>query len=235
MMRFPAILSGVVLAAAGFGQKADSFDSQVADLQLLQSRQIQADMGVSVAERGKLQKIADSEEAAAQVYIRQLAKQGKSATDMNKDPRVVQLAVKLRDDIFAALAPAQLRRLRELTLQRMGPVGLTNVVVAKRLGLSVDQLTKVRAAYKDGLTKSGIVLQQINATVYGPYRNMHPKTREEANALNAKIMQERTAEIKKHPELGVIEKETKKRIESVLTGKQLAAYTALQGKPYAQK
>lgn len=232
MFRSGVFFSGLLLVAMGFGQRMDFFDSHVADYRLLQSKKVQADVGITVAERAKLNEVAVRERAVAVPYEQQLQKEGKTAAELDRDPKYLGMVADLGQKLLGVLTPGQVKRLRELTLQRAGLVGTTNVVVAKKLGMTVDQLTKVRAALQEGMRRSSPIMQMINERITAPYKNVHPKSQAEVDDINRKLSQETQVAIKNNADLVRIDKETKAKFDSVLSAKQLATYKALQGKPF---
>jgi hypothetical protein len=233
MNRTCVVVGCLMVATVSFAQKGDSFDTHTADYRLLLSKKIQAEVGITAAQRDALNKAADHERAVATPYLQQLQKEGKDESFLRTDPKYAGFLLELRNNVFAQLSAAQLKRLRELTLQSVDIGGVLDVIVAKKIGMSVDQLTKVRAIYDEGVKKSSAIVKQVDAKVLTPYKDVHARTQTEQKALNTRLMSERSAELKKHkPEFDQIEKQTKGKVQTVLTPAQLAAYHALQGKPF---
>jgi len=77
-------------------------------------------------------------------------------------------------------------------------VACLDVVVAKKLGMSVAQLTKVRSIYGDGVKRSSEFVKQVERQVALPYKDVRVKTQAEAYALNQRLMKERSDMLKKH-------------------------------------
>jgi len=237
MMTRTAVLFGCLLMAAiGFGQKMDPFDAHVADYRLLISKQVQAEVGITSGQRAGLNSAADHERAVAAPYLQQLQKQGKTENDLATDTKYQGFLLELHDKALGLLSPGQLKRLRELTLQRLDVSGLCDVMVAKRLNMSVPQLTKVRSIFSDAVKRSSTIVNAVERQVLLPYKDMRVKTKAEATALNDRVLKERNEALKKKkPELDQIEKQTKRQLEAVLSTKQLAAYKSLQGKTFNPK
>jgi len=102
--------------------------------------------------------------------------------------------------------------------------------------MSPSQLAKARQVFSAGIQRSQAIITAVNNQVIAQYNQTKVKSAAEAKALNATIEKQRQEGLKKHdPELHQIELETKRQIEAVLTPKQLAAYRALEGKPYSLK
>jgi len=223
----------VILASIAMAQKGDTFDQHVADYRLLMSKKVQKEVGVTEAQRKRLNDAADHERKVAEPYLMQFQQQRKDPSTLNTDQTYLGFLMDLRNNVLAVLTPGQVKRLGELSLQSVDVGGVLDVVVAKKIGMSVAQLTKARAVYADGVKKSAAVFDQIKRQVAVPYKNMRVKTQAEAKALNERIMKDRNDALKKKkPELDGLAKETKRKVEAVLTTKQLAAYHALQGKPF---
>jgi len=89
-----------------------------------------------------MNKALDTEKAKARPYVEQMQKSGKSDAEANSDQKYLGYLLELRDNILALLSPPQIKRLRELSLQSVDIGGVLDVVVAKKLGMSVAQLTK---------------------------------------------------------------------------------------------
>lgn len=236
MNRSCLVVGSLFLASICIAQKGDSFDKHVADYRLLMSKKVQAEVGITVAQRTALNKAADDERKIAQPYMEQLQREGKDASVLRNDQKYLGFLMELRENILKQLTPSQLQRLRELTLQSVDIGGVMDVVVAKRIGMSVDQLTKVRKVYEDGINASSSIVKKVEQQVAQPFKDVHVKTQAEAKSLNDRLMKERSQALEKHKgEFDRIEKETKHKVESVLTAKQLAAYRALQGKTFNVK
>ncbi len=237
MKKSSFVLSGLLVAAVSFGQTGESFDFHVADFRLLTSKQIQAEVGITVAERATLNKFADAHKAAIQDYEKALVKQGKDPSKLTMDDPMLQgLQMKLPDPVQKHLTLAQLKRLRELSLHAVAMGGVLDVIVSKRIGMSADQLKKARTIYGGAVQRSQKITIDVRNQVLAPYRGVKPKTQIEAQNLNHRITGEYQAAMEKRsPEMKAIEAQTKKAIQAVLTSKQLAAYKELQGKPFKPK
>jgi len=225
-----------MLASVSFGQKADPFDLHVADYRLLLSRKIQTEVGISLAQRDQLNKLADAERAKAMPYLKEFQKTHSSANDLQRDKTYQGFLAEMRSKVLAVLNPGELKRLRELSLQSVDLGGVMDVIVSTRIGMSPSQLAKARQVFSAGIQRSQAIITAVNNQVIAQYNQTKVKSAAEAKALNATIEKQRQEGLKKHdPELHQIELETKRQIEAVLTPKQLAAYRALEGKPYSLK
>jgi hypothetical protein len=224
------------VSSLSFGQKMDSFDEHVADYRLLQSKKIQAEMGITEAQRSKLNAIANAQRAEVIPYLQQLQKQGKTSSELESDQKYLGYVLKYRNEFLLALSPKQLQRLRELSLQNVDLAGALDIIVSKRIGMTADQLKRARDAYGVGMKQSQAIMMQVNQVVTGPYKNVKVTSQAQAKSINEAMQKAQAIEVKKHePEITRIQAETKKRILAVMTPKQIAAYRALQGKKFSQK
>src|ERR1019366_6847049 len=131
----------------------------------LLSKKIQKEVGITEAQRKRLNDAADHERTIAQPYLQQLQREGKDASSLNTDQKYLGFLIELRDNCLAALSPSQIKRLGELSLQSVDIGGILDVVVAKQIGMSVAQLTKARAVYAEGVKRSSGIVKEIERQV----------------------------------------------------------------------
>jgi hypothetical protein len=228
---FPLLVTGFVLTASASAQV--DFDKRAADVGLLQAKQIQAEVGVTAAQRAKMNAAADRHRKRLEDYEKELKALGTVTPDKR---RLLGFFETLKSDVFAALTPAQIRRLRELTLQRLGLVALTDDQVAKKVGLSAAQVTKLKAAFQSGRTKFVTLQQSTAKPILAPYEGRKPKTQAEATALRTEIEGKlKAASDRVKPQLVAIGKQTDAAMMAVLTPAQKAAWAALKGRPFKAK
>jgi hypothetical protein len=234
MKKLGVVILGLFTVACCFGQNLDPFDYHVADFRLLVSKKVQADMGITTAQVAQMNKFADKNRDNMNAYRQQLAKAGKDPDRIpNSDPVLQKEYLDLKRSICDILKPAQLKRLRELTLQSVGMAGMLDGAVAKRIGLSVDQLKKAQAAFQDGATKENKIREAAYQKAVAPYQSYKPKNQADAAATSKKVREAYDAELKKHDaEIRAVALQTKKALDSVVTKKQFEAYTALGGKKF---
>lgn len=221
---------------AGVASAQDAFDFRVSDLRLLQARQIQTDLGITPAQRTKLNVAADAHKARLVEYQKQLQALGTATPDK---ARLRGLLENLKKQALAVLTPPQLARLRELTLQRLGLIALTDDGVAGRVGLSPTQIGRLKTAFQNGRTKF-LAVQQSARTAAGPvaaqYKGRKPKTQAEATALKKEIEGKLTPiRARFLPQLQAVGKETDVQMLAVLTPPQKAKWNALKGRPFKAK
>jgi hypothetical protein len=230
------VLAGLLLSGVAFGQKPDPFDIEVSDYRIMLSKKVMVELGITAAQKAALNKKSEAERLKVLPYVQQMQKEGKSEAMLQRDPKYIGYVREFRTQTLSVLTAPQLRRLRELSLQSVDLGGVLNESVSKRIGMSPDQLKRARTVFQKGVKQSQDIVLAVNRAVISQYNNKHVKTQAEATALNAEIEQKRQAGIKgKERELLYIQDQTNKQVLAVLTAKQLAAYRALQGKPFKAK
>lgn len=207
----------------------DAFDFRVADVGLLQVKQVQTDIGITAAQRAKMNKAADAHRARLIAYQKELQSTG-GRPDQG---RVTGFLRTLKTEVLANLSASQLRRLRELTLQRLGTAALVDDAVSLRVGLSREQVAKLRETFQNGRGKFVMLQQKTAEPILAPYRKSNPKTDAEKAALRKELSGKlKAAGDKLKPQLLAIGKETDAAMLKILTPKQKATWAALKGKPF---
>ncbi len=234
MKRSIVLLPFLVLAGAARAQ--ESFDAHVADVGLLQAKQIQTDVGITAAQRDKMNVAATAYRGQVAAYGKQLKALGQTSPDQAKMRGMFDV---LKKQVIAVLTPAQVRRVRELTLQRLGLISLTDDVVAKRVGLSPAQVGRLKAAFQAGranFQKLQQTAQQAAQPVVVQYKDRKPKTPAEAEALRKEVAA-KLAPVRARflPQFQAIGKETDVAMTAVMTPAQKAAWAALKGPPFKAK
>ena len=233
---FSVFLGGLAVVSA-YAQAMDPFDSHVADFRLLVNKNVQADIVLTKPQIALLNQYADQNRTKIRAYQDQVARSGKDPRKISdSDPVLLKYFLELQGQVLAHLTPMQLRRLRELTLQSVGMRGMLDAAVSKRIGMTDVQLTKARKVFEKGALENQKISQAVYAKVIEPYKNTHPKTQAEEQALSDRIRKEYEAALaKRAPEIQKLAKQTKAEFDTVVTPKQLAAYKALGGKPFVRK
>lgn len=222
-----------MLLVAGAASAQDAFDSRVADLGLLQAKQIQNDLKVTTAQRDKMNAAAKAHTARVEAYKKTMQGLGTVTPDKAREKALVD---QLKKEVFAALSPAQVRRLRELTLQRVGLLSMTDPEVSKRVGLSGAQVEKLKGAFQAGRTKFQALQNQVRGPILAPYQGKKPKDQAEANQWRTTIMAKlKAAEPAAKPKLEAIGKATDAAMLAVLTPPQKAKWAALKGAAFKAK
>jgi hypothetical protein len=213
----------LIASAIAFG---DDFDRHVADVVILQIKPVQKELGITDTQRAKMNRAADEHRAELAAYEKQLeASKGKPESS-----RLLSYFKQLRDSVLNDLSATQIRRLRELTLQHIGLVGLADQVVAKRVGLSDSQLKTVRQDIVRGQNAVKALSEATEKPLAAKYRSMKATSQ----ADHAKLVQQFNQQLESvlRPKIAAMEQKDKVQILAILTAKQRAIWKSLQGKPY---
>lgn len=232
-MKRSFLLAVSVLALAASAAAQVDFDKRAADVGLLQAKQVQTEVGITAAQRAKMNAAADAHRKRLEDYEKTMRALGTTTPDKN---RLLGFFETLKSDVFAILTPAQIKRLREVTLQRLGLVSLTDPQVAKKVGLSDGQVTKLKAAFEAGRNKFVSLQQSTAQPILAPYKDKKPKDQAEATKWQADVQGKlKAASVKIKPQLEAIGKDTDKKMLAILTPAQQSSWTALKGKPFKPK
>ena len=234
MKRSLFLLPAVLIAGAATAQ--DAFDFRVSDLRLLQAKQVQSDLGITAAQRARLNVAADAHKARLTEYQKQLQALGTTNPDKARLGAFLQT---LKKEALAVLTPGQLARLRGITLQRLGLVSLTDDGVASRVGLSAAQVGRIKAAFQAGRTRFLAVQQSARAAaapIAAQYKDRKPKTPTEAAALQKEV-EGKVLPIRARflPQLQAVGKQTDADMLAVLSAPQRVKWAALKGRPFTAK
>lgn len=227
---FKKLLVFVLALLVCLAGAADKFDQQVASIILLQLKPVQAELGVTAAQRTSMNKYADSHRASLKTYYESLSKAKANEPDKAKLERMFTA---LKTAVLAQLNDAQIKRLREISLQELGFSALADDTVATRVGLSGAQLTKLRKVLSDGLSKaSQIEYKAVTAATKG-IQGQTPKSAADRDRL-VKLANEKASAAEKsvHPQVMRVRDETSAKVLAVLTPQQRSNWKALQGKPF---
>jgi hypothetical protein len=223
-----ALLCAVATAAA---QKMDPFDFHVADVGILQVKQVQAELKVTEAQRGRMNQQAERHRTRVEAYLKKMESEKKQVAP--DDKTLMGYFRDLKQGVLAVLQPNQLKRLREISLQRAGLSALTDQTVAKRVGMSDAQLKRMRDAFTAGMNEVNKLQQDAFNGVMKKYENRKPKDEAEANALRKQVEGELQAAGKRiQPQVDKALKSTETRMLAVLDSKQQASWKSLQGAPF---
>lgn len=214
--------------------KMDSFDVHVASLRVLEGRDVQKEIGISALQRDKMDKFAEGYNNDLKAYVAQLRKSGKDPSTLHgPDSKMLELLANLKRNVLGLLTSEQLKRLREISLQAFGLNGLLDDTVAKKVGLSDDQLKKLRAEYDAGSKKANDLIEQAVLPVNNQFKNAKPKTDADKRATLTSYETKRKAALDKvMPTVQKVRKETRDKILGMITKEQKNTFLALQGKPF---
>lgn len=225
-----ATLAGGALAQG----KLDMFDVHVASLRVLEGRDVQKEIGITPVQRNQMDKFAEAYNADLKAYVAQLKKSGKDPAKLQgPDSKMLQLLATLKRNVMGVLTAAQLKRLREISLQVFGLNGLLDDTVAKRVGLSDDQIKRMRTEYESGSKRANAMIEQAVLPVNNQFKNAKPKTDADKRATLTSYETKRKAALDKvMPTVQKIRKETRDKILGMITKQQKDTFVGLQGKPF---
>lgn len=219
-------------APPGGGQ--DAFDAHVASLRVLERRDVQAELGVTPTQRAQMDMYADQFNAQVKSYGEQLKKQGKNPS--GPDDRMISMLTSLKAKVITVLTPSQLRRLREISLQQFGLNGLMDDVVAQRVGLTKEQLAKMRKEYEAGSRRASDLMAKAMQPVDAKFKNVKPKNPTEAETDRKAYLDASNKAVNAiMPQVQSVREATQKTILAMVTAKQKATYLSMQGKKFTPK
>lgn len=229
----------ILTAFAGFGLVAlavaayarDPFDVRHANVALLMDRSVQEELRISEAQRKRMNALADRYNSTMQKVVERLQKAKTPPSE--PDPEARKAAEALQAGIVDVLIPAQLKRLREISLQVAGLAAMGDESVAKRIGLSNDQLRRVRTILEDAYGRLRKMESDEMEARTKDLRGRQPKTEQERAAL-AQELEKRSQEAfrKLSPAVEKLRRETESRLFQILSDKQEEAWKALLGRPF---
>jgi len=231
-----SFLLPLVLALAGFCQaQIDPFDYHCSEVILLQAKPVQAELGISEAQRKKMNDAADTHRVRLTTYD---AQQRSAKTKDSRDVMNTKLRGffdELKQGVFTALTPAQLKRLRELSLQRAGLLALLDDIVAKKIGLTGAPYEKFRKTFSDGAKQASDVERANLKPIFDKYepRMKAAKTPDDRKKIETEMRPELDSAGKKiTPQIQKLQADTQQKLVGMLSAQQKAAWQALLGKPF---
>lgn len=220
---------------AGAQAKLDPFDLHVSSLRILERKDVQAEIKITTAQRAKMDKFADGYNVELNAYLAALKKEGKGNQPM-PDQTVVMMLGKLKQNVMALLTPVQLKRLREISLQAYGLNGIMDTTVAKKVGLSQDQVSKMKSTFEAGSKKANGLMLKAMQPVEKQFKGKKPKTEKDAQALEKDYLaKSKAAMAGVMPQVQKVRGDTQKAMLAIVTAKQRQSYLALQGKVFQAK
>jgi hypothetical protein len=230
----PVFAALVTLGGVAAAQtKADPFDAHCADIALLQAKPVQTELKITAAQRSQMNQHATWHQSQLQAIDNDIKAKKIDPKKTDLRPRIAGLFEQLKGRVITVLTPTQLRRLREVTLQRVGDAALCDPVVAKRLGMSDAQLKKMQTTYTEGAKKFSTIEQEAAQKVLLPYKDKRVKDKAEADRLNKEVKAKLQVAAKQvQPKLNAIRADYAKRMKAILTSSQSKAFQALRGQPF---
>ena len=224
----------VAIVAAASAIAADEFDMYVADVAILQAKAVQTELKITDAIRAAMNKHAswlDSQGA----NIDRLVRAGTVTAAEGNRRMAVHLAT-LKSKVLGELSAAQVKRLREITLQRDGLGPLMDKRVSDKIGMTAAQLTKIREAYVANDNKAKQIQQTAFTPIFEKFGKMKPKSETERKQLEEQANKELDVEKKRiQPQLEKLGKDFEELVAGTLTKGQQDAFKRLKGAPFKPK
>lgn len=233
MKRTLPIALAFFVSAAAFGQAVDPWDFKVADILILQSRKVQDDIGITESMRNRMNTFAEEHSKAMKAYNDELvAKKIPIQKDPNGEKRLEALFNRLKTNVFGIMTGAQVRRLREITLQRAGTAAFIDPLVANHVGLTANEASAVKQVYSAAQKQSAELVEKTVGPIRAKFNSKKPKSAEEANLYQAQANLElKNAMEKAKPTLNKYKASAEAKIKAIVPPKAMAAFKALCGKP----
>ena len=138
--------------------------------------------------------------------------------------------VTLKSKVLSELTTPQVKRLREITLQRDGLVPLMDKRVSDKIGMTAAQLKKIREAYVTNDNKAKSIQQTAFSPIFEKYGKMKPKNDVEKKQIEDQANKELALEKKRiQPQLTRLGKDFEELVASTLTKGQKDAFIKLKG------
>ncbi len=229
MRTFTAITLFASLAVTVSAQT--SFDREVINISLLQTKEVKDELKVTQAQREKMNVAARAYNVVAE-KIEKKIKDGKEISNSERTAMDREY-VKMRKGVMDALTAGQLQRLREISLQTVGLLALTAPPVAKRVGLSAAQSEQVLSTFESGEKQVNTIMKAVQERVMKEFKDKKPKNEAEAKALNASYEKRMASEMEKiRPRVEKIQRDSTNKIFSILSAGQRTIWNNLLGKPF---
>lgn len=208
-----------------------AFDREVAEIRLLQTNEVKAELKITQAQRTRMNAAAKGFNDISDKIAAKLEK-GQEPTRAEQQQQEREFE-KMRTGVLNVLNPTQLRRLREITLQTAGLVALTAPPVAKRLNISSAQSKRIESVFKDIGERSSRLARQVSDKIEKEFKDKKPKDDAERRRLQAQVRKRMDEEMKRiEPQVKRLQDEGRQRVFAVLTQQQRDGWNSLLGKPF---
>lgn len=232
-MQARLLLIGVALMGAAIGS-AQSFEEKIANVALLQNKDIQDELGITESLRNKLNTYADEFNAKANKAQEDFQKKNPNATAASPEliKQIEGYQKTMEKNVLGALSKAQLKRLSEITLQASGFPAMMDPNVAKQIGLTDAQVKKLRDAFQVSEQNIQRLVEKEQNKIRDKYNKQY-KTEEESKAAQESVNRE-SAEAMKRIEPEIVKQRNawlatfKKTVKAI----QINRFEALLGKPF---
>jgi hypothetical protein len=223
----PALL---VLSVGVFAHaQRDPFDEYVASLDVLQIKAVQAELRVSDAQRTRMNGHADD-------FNRQAARIQTDVPESQRAEMIERAEAALKGKVLAELTDGQVKRLAQISLQKLGVIAILDPKVASRVGLSGAQSDKIAEAWNALGRAVGAELERVRRPVFERYRDRKPKDEAERRTIQDAFEKE-IAEADKSvkPQLDKHRAAFEKAVADTLTTGQMKAWDDLKGPAFTEK
>ena len=213
----------------------DPFDYHCADVILLQAKEVQKELAITEAQRKKMNDSADTHRTRLTTYQAQQRAAKTKDTREQSQTKLKGYFDELKRGVFTSLSGAQLKRLRELTLQRAGLLALLDDVVAKRIGLTGASHDKFRKTFADGAKEASDIERANLKPIFDKWESKMraAKTVDERKKIEAQMRPELESAGKKvGPQIQKLQNDTRVKLVGMLSAAQKSAWQALLGKPF---
>lgn len=228
------LLTLALFAVSTAALAADEFDFYFADISILQDKKVQAELKITETQRTNMNKHAAWLNTQSQAIDTQV-KGGKLTPENANKQMGVHLGT-LKKKICDELSAAQLKRLREITLQRDGLLPLMDLKMGERIGLTKAQTQKLRDSYIANDKKAKDIQTAAYKPIFDKYAAMKPKDKaEEQKLIDQRNKELEAAQKKIQPQLEALGKSYGTMVDTTLSKEQKDAFAALKGKPFEPK
>lgn len=210
------------------------FYEQIASVDVLQGKDVQAELKVTDTQVNALNKYGGTYNSVAGRL-----KDGYQKGQVSKgefDRAIQDAQEQLHTQILLELKKEQVVRLGQITLQRAGILAILNSTVATQIGLTEAQ----SKALRDGIQKTGREVAEVERAAKEPillkYKAMEPKSDDEKKKLSESMENELAeANSKIQPDLKRLRKGFEDLVESTLTKAQMETWKQLKGPVFSPK
>lgn len=227
----PLLMASAAIASA----QVDPFDYHCADVILLQAKPVQTELKVTEAQRGKMNDAAAAHKTRLTTYQAQQQAAKTKDTQQQTATKLKGYFDELKKGVFTSLNATQLKRLREITLQRAGLLALLDDLVAKKINFTGPNYATFRTTFSNGAKEAGNIERAGLKPIFDKYegRMKAAKTPDERKQIEGQMRPELEAAGKKiAPQIQSLQSETQKKLVGLLTPAQKTAWQALLGKPF---
>ena len=231
-MRAFTIFTFLVMAVTAHA--ADAFDLKVANIDVLQDKNVQTELGITPGQLKSMNVFATQYSETNKTKINEYQK-AKKPVDQAFSDFYTKQRITLRTNVLKLLSPNQVKRLRELTLQAAGPRSLLDKAVADKVGIPTTEYVNFCTAIREGDQKIAKIKQEVSDKIKVKYKNQKPPTtKKESDALRLKVNGDISAEMKKHEaEMKSVLSASEAKTSKIITKKYLDALKVLMGKPFS--